>query len=290
VQRNCKDGFCNIPAGCFVMGSPEDEWSHARLAEKRSIVTLTHSFAIQEHEVTRGEWIAQGLPDPNGRLANGMGDCTDDELCPVGNVSWFEAVSYANLLSEQHVPKLAPCYKLFDCKGQVGGDFVCKRAQLTVDNIYECPGFRLPNDAEWEYAARAGTRSAVYTGNFAWLSDLGECKSEPALEEIAWYCNNSGGLTHPVAQRTPNAWGLFDMIGNASEWVNDYERGLPPATPRDPGAQLKPNPDRQLHPSRIIRGCSYHGWSGICRAAYQSGGIWDTRGPGVGFRLVRSIL
>jgi formylglycine-generating enzyme required for sulfatase activity len=288
VEARCADGFCSIPAGCFVMGSPEDEWGHAPTAEQRTVVTLSHAFAMQEHEVTRAEWMAHGLPDPSGKRPDGTGNCTDADDCPVGNVSWFDAVSYANLLSKQHNPPLPACYELVDCTGQLGADFVCKSAKQTSESLYGCLGFRLPTDAEWEYAARAGTNTAVYTGTIARLSESGACASEPNLERIAWYCNNSAGVTHPVRRLEPNGWGLFDMIGNVAEWVNDYDRGLPPSAARDPGSLLEPDP-KLMHPFRIARGCNYYGWSALCRAAYQYSGSWDARAPGIGIRLVRTL-
>lgn len=107
VEAKCSRGWCTLPAGCFVMGSPESEWEHAP-QEQRVKVTLTRDFIISEHEVTQAEWVAAGLPNPS-KVVQGQGDCTE-AACPIGNVNWFEAASYANLLSEKE--GLPPCYEL----------------------------------------------------------------------------------------------------------------------------------------------------------------------------------
>jgi formylglycine-generating enzyme required for sulfatase activity len=85
---------------------------------------------------------------------------------------------------------------------------------------YACEGYRLPTEAEWEYAARAGTQTDFYAGNFAARSAPLEAP-DPILDRIAWYAFNSGKVSHPVGLKEPNAWGLYDMAGNVFEWVFD---------------------------------------------------------------------
>jgi len=173
-----------------MMGSPTDEVSR-RDNELQHQVTLTRAFCMQVTEVTQGEY--QALM---GETPSYFSDCGPN--CPVENLSWTEAITYANALSEAE--GLAPCYDAF-------GDLAA------VVTPYDCEGYRLPTEAEWEYAARAGTTTAWYCGD-----------AEACVDGIAWYVGNSGGTTHPVGEKDPNAWGLYDMSGNVYEWVWDgYE-------------------------------------------------------------------
>jgi formylglycine-generating enzyme required for sulfatase activity len=102
--------------------------------------------------------------------------------------------------------------------------------------VYECEGYRLPTDAEWEYAARAGTTTAFYSGDIRAMGDPLdlECFSDPNLERVAWYCYNADDVTRPVMSLEPNAWGLYDSLGNAYEWVNDESDGAPAISEVDP--------------------------------------------------------
>jgi formylglycine-generating enzyme required for sulfatase activity len=280
VVTDCNDGWCKIPAGCFIMGSPEHEWYHAPYEQEQAAVTLTRAFEVGQHEVTQREWTARGLPNPSGLQPNGTGNCLEPD-CPVGNVTWFEAVAYANLLSEER--GLEPCYVLHNCTNQPGEWMFCDNVTATAATVYECEGYRLPTDAEWEYAARAGTRTAFYSGDTTCYGEGLVCNPDPALARIAWYCHNSGGLSHPVGQLLPNAWGLQDMLGNVWEWINDRSDGL--------GAQSPVDPDGVAgsYISRNRRGGSVVNQAVQCRAANQLEASWDYRTPMLGFRLARTL-
>jgi len=162
VVEDCEDGWCRIPPGCFIMGAPENEWGFAP-EETRSKTTLTRGFLIMQTEVTQEQWTSLGLANPSriydSGPAAGEGDCTDRD-CPVGNVNWFEAVSYANLLSEQE--GLEPCYVLQECSGEIGVGYaglLCTSFEINAPTLYECEGYRLPTDAECAFSGRI--RSAV---------------------------------------------------------------------------------------------------------------------------------
>src|SRR5262249_50813351 len=137
-----------------------------------------------------------------------------------------------------------------------------------------CRGYRLPTEAEWEFAARAGTQSAVYG---------------PSIEDLAWYGGNASGETHPAKGKRVNPWGLYDVIGNVYEWTNaepkPYREAVDRATP-DPGAEPWHDPRQES----VVRGCSWRSFARDCRAAYRYAYPPSYRVVSVGFRLARSSL
>lgn len=281
VTRDCVDGWCRIPAGCFVMGAAPCEWGRALRSENEMLVTLTHAFEIQQYELTQAQWVAQGLPNPSGEVEYAK-DCLEAQ-CPVGNVSWTEALAFANLLSMRHEPALAPCYALIGCTGELGSGLECEQQQLTSSSVYECEGYRLPTKAEWEYAGRAGARTAFYNGDIKPQSHFSTCGADPLLERIAWYCFNSGGTTHPVGQKIENDWGLFDMLGNVAEWAT----GAGTESPRPVSAvDYEPTLEGQLKPSL---GGRVNSPSADCRLANRYSVSPADTAPAFGFRLARTL-
>ncbi|MBX3227607.1 MAG: SUMF1/EgtB/PvdO family nonheme iron enzyme [Labilithrix sp.] len=143
-------------------------------------------------------------------------------------------------------------------------------------------------EAEWEYAARAGTRTSFYTADITSQETLyDECCQDEALDPIAWYCVNASGSTHPVGTKLPNAWGLYDMLGNVAEWVNDGLSGSTPPGPVTDRGGLLPSKPRSL-----TRGGGYRHWPSLLRASNRALSTeWKERSPGlgIGFRLVRSL-
>lgn len=289
VTPSCDGGWCRIPAGCFIMGSPPCEPGRGAYSETQVQVTLTRAFAIKQTEVTQAEWTAEGFPNPSTVRRNdgGLddGDCSD-AACPVGNLSAADAMSYANALSAKAA--LPSCYALSECTGSPGADLSCARIELTTATTYECLGYRLPTEAEWEYVIRAGTTTQSYAGEFARLKDCDV--RDPVMDAIGWYCFNSrrdgGHYSRPVGLKMPNPWGLFDMAGNAYEWTSSNYTGVgygkgplvdPMSTLGDGCLDLRGG------------GANFSAVLGRSAARAICSSDRNARGPLVGARLVRTL-
>ena len=212
-------------------------------------------FAIDKTEVTHAMFTAAELPNPS--------KWQDDPSRPVNQVRWRDAKLYCN--ERSLVEGLEPCYD----ESQPG--WPCD---------FDKSGYRLPTEAEWEFAARCGSPGAFPFG--------GDSK----LAVHAWYGKNSDQQTHPVASRKPNAWGITGMYGNVSEWCQDvyaadYYQQSPDVDPRGPESS---DPDAK----RIVRGGSWKATSGMCRVSFRQGkttGDSDAcfRSDDCGFRCVRRL-
>lgn len=294
---SCESGYCRVEPGCFIMGAPRNEPGAGRYSNVQVQVTLTRPFSMGRTEVTNAQWLESGWGPPKRDIVIGEETCRQPG-CPVANVSFFDALRYANWLSEREA--LPPCYALEGCTGTTGLDLECSSVMLNSPTAYDCMGYRLPMEAEWEYAARAGTRTAFYGGD-AVSRSLNECLDEPALNPLGWYCANSGEVAHPVGEKLANAWGLHDMLGNLYEWCNDYHDGLgygdgpltDPVGTKTPGRELLPltlsNGDPGRIAPRIMRGGDYVLSGDACTAADRGSSPSFVSSAAIGFRLVRSL-
>jgi formylglycine-generating enzyme required for sulfatase activity len=133
--------------------------------------------------------------------------------------------------------------------------------------------YRLPSESEWEYSCRAGTQTAFSFGD-----------DDTKLGDYAWYYDNSGGQTHPVGQKKPNRWGLYDMHGNIREWVQDNWHDHYVGAPLDGNAWEVGNSSR-----RVLRGGGWDAYARFCRSALRHKYVPDSLHSDLGFRLVRDI-
>ena len=141
--------------------------------------------------------------------------------------------------------------------------------------------YRLPTEAEWEYAARAGTTTSTYNGTFD--EDHLCCeRPNPALDPVAWFCGEDDLTMHPVGQKQPNSWGLYDMLGNQWEWCHDFHADYPPGPATDPWGPPSGTP-------RVQRGGCFHMCAFFARSAYHGASHPDNRDENSGFRPVRTL-
>ena len=261
--------WVTIKAGIFTVGSPDGTGSQTKEPcrssnETQHKVTLTNNFEIQNVEVTQGQFKAV-----MGYSPSVYSNCGG--TCPVEQVSWHEAAAYANTLSAK-----AGKTKCYVCTGSSKSVSCSEAPTYAGTKIYSCPGYRLPTEAEWEYAYRAGTSTAFYNGGIT------NCSSkDPNLDKIGWYKLNSGSNTHPVGQKTPNAWGLYDMAGNVWEWCHDSYGSYPSSSITDPVGKTGSD--------RVARGGNYAGHAYYARAAYRHNWAPGFRFRILGFRLSRSV-
>ena len=236
-----------IPAGSFEMGNQA-----GREEEKPVHKVWIDSFLMDRHEVTQAEYEKLGkleaFPNPSHFKGADL---------PVEQVTWPQAARYCNARSR--FDGLQPCYD-----------------EDTAECNFQAAGYRLPTEAEWEYACRAGSET-----DYSFGSDARK------LGGFAWFAANAAKKTHPVGQKRPNPWGLFDMHGNVAEWCQDvfdkdYYRASPEKNPRGPA-------DGKEY---VLRGGSWKSPAEALRSSYRLGenpGFSDAclARDAIGFRCVR---
>jgi len=232
-----------IPAGTFLMGD-----SSSRPNEAPAHEVKVDAFLMDIHEVTQADFARYDLPNPSHFKGSQL---------PVEQVTWPQAAIFCNARSRAE--GLEPCYN-----------------EDTAECNFAANGYRLPTEAEWEYACRAGRKTAYSFG-----ADPGQ------LGRFAWFKENANKKTHPVGQKQPNEWGLYDMHGNVCEWCNDvydesYYQKAPSDNPRGPaeGKQY------------ALRGGSWSSSEDANRTAYrmrEDSGFSDAclAHNAIGFRCVR---
>jgi formylglycine-generating enzyme required for sulfatase activity len=200
-----------------------------------------------------------------GYLPSGLTGCSS---CPVTLVTWHEAAAFCNALSQK--AGLKACYGCSGNKASASCGAVYAGAK-----IYACPGYRLPTEAEWEYACRAGTTTALHNGPLTGCTVF-----TSQADAIAWFGNNSGAKPHPVGNKKANKWGLYDMSGNAAEWCHDRYSSNIGKTATDPMVTIGPN--------ACSRGGSHGSWPRYIRSANRSAFAPGTSSSHIGLRCVRT--
>ena len=190
-------------------------------------------------------------------------------------VNWHEAAAYCNSMSR--TLGYAQCYK---CSDKALEYVTCEEASsYSGSKVYSCPGYRLPTEAEWEYSYRAGTTTALHSGETITCT-----AKDPNADKIAWFDANSGLKTSPVGKKAANKWGLYDMAGNVWEWCHDGYKA-------DLGSSPATNPAVGGLKMRVLRGGSWDTSAGDLRAAYRISNYPANHGSKgyYGFRCVRTL-
>ena len=225
-----------IKPGTFVMGSPVDEKDRDLDEDQLTQVIFESGFWMGKYEVTQREY--EKIMGANPSWFQG------ESSLPVDRVTWEEAVGY--------------CARLTQTEFAAG--------RLPLGYVY-----RLPTEAEFEYACRAGTTTRYNYGD-----DLDYSQ----LANYAWYSANSGATTHPVWQKKTNLWGLYDINGNVLEWCLDWYRDPYPG-----GSLVRPS-GPAAGVTRVLRGGGWNYEAKSCRSAYRENVIPSRRAIYVGFRMV----
>ncbi len=225
-----------IPPGTFRMGSPANEINREEWEGPQTAVTISRGFWMCKHEVTQRDYQAV--------MGNNPSYFTGDLNLPVETVSWFDATNYCGQFTQR---------------------------ERAAGRVPSSCAYRLPTEAEWEYACRGLTSDRA----FSYGDDLDYSK----LNDYGWYGANSLGMTHPVGQKLPNPWGLYDMHGNVREWCQDWYGTYAGGTVIDPHGPATGS-------VRVIRGGVWLNDAALCRSAYRDYNFPSAKNYFVGFRVV----
>ncbi len=256
-------GFVLVKAGSFIMGQAAEE-SEQDADVLQHTVVLTNDFLMAKYELSRADWKKFLDRDPSVF----MYPSTNANL-PADGITWYDAAEYCNARSTAE--GLTPCYAIDKQRKDPNNKDPYDDIKWTVTCNFSAAGYRLPTEAEWEYAARGGQLGKGYA--FSGGSDP---------DKVAWHYNNTEKELQPVGQKAPNELGIYDMSGNAWEWCWDWYGEYPAKTVTDPAGVSSGD-------SRVMRGggCGHYPAEARCiNRDWNSPIGWVEY---ISFRLVRTV-
>jgi formylglycine-generating enzyme required for sulfatase activity len=262
-----------ISAGTFMMGSPDTEAGRIPDEDPQHSVTLS-GFYMGKYQVTQEQYQAVMGSNPSSFTAVVAGESGTPGKLPVERVNWYDAIVFCNKLSMME--GLSPAYSISGSTDPAVWGAVPTGSDATwnsVEIVSGSNGYRLPTEAQWEYACRAGTATAFNNGN-------NDYTDTALVGAVGWFSGNSGGKTHEVGLKAANAWGLYDMHGNVFEWCWDWYSSYSSSPTNDPTGAVTGS-------YRVGRGGYWGNSVQVLRSAARDNPPPSVRYGSIGFRLVR---